>query len=370
MLRELKKIDWVLAGAALLLTVVGLISIYYSSQSTPQTGSGREDSFILFKKQLVFLILGFFMMIITALFFDLRLLKQNSLFIFLLYLLCLGALALLFVFGVKIRGTTGWFKFLGITLQPIEFAKIVIALLLAKYFTVRHVEMYRVRHLFISGLYVLLPSILVFFQPDLGSVIILWIIWLGIILVAEVKLKHLAAIFILGIILIIIAWGLFLKDYQKERVLSFLNPKFNPRGPSYQINQSLIAIGSGGIFGKGIAKGTQTQYGFLPEAQTDFIFAAIAEETGLAGIIFVFLLYILFFWRIFKIAISASNNFFSLVATSLGILIFSQTFINIGMNVHLLPIIGVPLPFLSYGGSSLISMFLALGILQNIKTKG
>lgn len=360
-MKELKKIDWILALSALLITALGLISICFSSQS--------ENTFILFKKQVLFLIFGLFLMIIGALFFDLPFLKQNSFLIFSFYILCLLSLALLFIFGITIRGTTGWFKFWGVTLQPIEFIKIVMVLVLAKYFAVRHVEMYRVRHLFISGLYVFLPSLLVFFQPDLGSIIILWLIWLGIILVAEVKLKHLAAIFILGVILIVVAWGFVLKDYQKERILTFLNPKFNPRGPAYQINQSLIAVGSGGIFGKGIGKGTQTQYGFLPEAQTDFIFAAVAEETGLLGIIFVFLLYGLIFWRIFKITIGATSTFSSLVAIGFCILIFSQLFINIGANIHLIPIIGLPLPFLSYGGSSLISMYLALGILENIKVK-
>lgn len=354
--------DWILMAAALLLTTVGLISIYHSALS--------EGSFILFKKQLIFLIAGFFLTIIIAIFFDLRALKQNPFLIFSLYILCLIALSLLFVFGTKIRGTTGWFKFFGITFQPIEFVKIILALLLAKYFTVRHIEMYQVRHLFISGFYVLLPSLLVFFQPDLGSALILWLIWLGVILIAEVKLKHLVGIFILGIIMLSLAWGFFLKDYQKERILSFLNPKINPRGQSYQINQAFISVGSGGIFGKGIGKGTQTQYGFLPEAQTDFIFAALAEEIGFLGIIFVFLLYTLIFWRIFKIAINSPNNFMSLVAAALGIMIFAQVFINIGMNTHLLPIIGVPLPFLSYGGSSLIAMFITLGILENIKVKG
>ncbi|PIQ92119.1 MAG: rod shape-determining protein RodA [Parcubacteria group bacterium CG11_big_fil_rev_8_21_14_0_20_39_14] len=361
MLRDLKKLDWILAISALLLVVVGLVSMYYVSQS--------GSSFVLFKKQVIFLILGFFLMLVIAYWFDLRALKRNSFLIFSLYILCLISLGLLFVFGAKIRGTTGWFKLFGITLQPIEFTKVILALLLAKYFTIRHIEMYRIRHLFISGIYVLLPSILVFFQPDLGSIIILWLGWLGIILVAEVKLKHLAGIFILGLILLLIFWGFFLKDYQKERILSFLNPRINPQGQSYQINQALIAVGSGGILGKGIEKATQTQYGFLPEAQTDFIFASLGEEFGFLGILFIFSLYFLIFWRIFKIAAGAPNNFLSLVAVSLGIMIFSQLFINIGMNIHLLPIIGVPLPFLSYGGSSLIAMFLALGILQNIKVK-
>ncbi len=324
----------------------------------------------MFKKQIVFLIFGFFLMILLAVFLDLRAVKQNPFLIFFFYTLCLLALGLLFVFGAKVRGTTGWFKIFGLSFQPIEFTKLVLAVLLAKYFTVRHIEMYQVRHLFISGFYVLLPSILVFFQPDLGSTIILWLVWLGVILVAEVKLKHLAGIFILGLILVLIAWGFLLKDYQKTRIISFINPKVSLQGPGYQINQSMIAIGSGGIFGKGMGKGTQTQYGFLPETQTDFIFAALAEETGLIGVIFILGLYALIFWRIFKIAANASNNFYSLVAVALGIMIFSQVFINIGANLHLLPIIGITLPFLSYGGSSLIAMYLTLGILENIRVKG
>lgn len=361
-MKQLKKLDWILAGSALLLTLVGLLSMYYSSKSA--------DSFILFKKQIVFLIFGFLLMVLLAAFFDLRALKQNPFLIFFFYALCLLALGLLFVFGTKVRGTTGWFKIFGLSFQPIEFTKLVLAILLAKYFTVRHIEMYRLRHLFVSGFYVLLPSILVFFQPDLGSIIILWLVWLGVILVAEVKLKHLAGIFIFGLILVLVAWGFLLKDYQKSRIISFINPKVSLQGPGYQINQSLIAIGSGGIFGKGIGKGTQTQYGFLPEAQTDFIFAALAEETGLIGVMFIFGLYALIFWRIFKIAANTSNNFYSLVAVALGTMFFSQVFINIGMNIHLLPIIGLPLPFLSYGGSSLVTTYLALGILENIRTKG
>lgn len=359
MLKELKKIDWTLSFAAVILTAIGITSIYFSLQS--------KDSLLLFEKQLLFFVIGFFLMIITALYFDLRYIRQNSLLILILYGICIASLGLLFVFGLKIKGMTGWFPIFGTTIQPVEFLKLVLAILLGKYFTIRHIEMYQVRHLLVSGMYVLIPSILIFFQPDLGSIIILWSIWLGIILIAEVKLKHLAAIFVLGIILSVFAWNFLLHDYQKERIVSFVNPKLNPSGQSYQVNQSMIAIGSGGILGKGFQNSTQANYGFLPEAQTDFVFSAIAEQTGTLGVIFVFTLYGLIFWRISKIASNASNTFYSLTAVALGVMIFSQLFINVGMNIRILPVIGVTIPFLSYGGSSLISMFLALGILQNIK---
>lgn len=359
MLKELKKIDWILVGAATVLTIIGIISVFFSLQS--------KGNLLLFQKQLLFFFVGFVLMIATSFYFDLRYIKQNSLLILSLYLLCLLSLGLLFVFGLKINGMTGWFQILGFTLQPVEFLKIILALLLAKYFTIRHIEMYQVRHLFVSGTYVMIPSVLIFFQPDMGSIIILWMMWLGIILIAEVKLKHLAAIFVLGIIAFVFAWNFVLHDYQKERITSFINPKLNPSGQSYQVNQSMIAIGSGGIFGKGFQNSTQANYGFLPEAQTDFIFSAVAEQTGLLGIIIVLSLYGLIFWRIIKIASNASSTFYSLTAIALGALIFSQFLINVGMNIRLLPVIGVTIPFLSYGGSSLLSMFLALGILQNIK---
>lgn len=359
MLKELKKIDWILVVSAAVLTAIGIISIFFSLQS--------KDSLLLFKKQLLFFIIGFVLMIITALYFDLRYIRQSSVLILFLYSLCIISLGLLFIFGLKIKGMTGWFPIFGTTIQPVEFLKIVIALLLAKYFTIRHIEMYQIRHLLISGAYVLIPSIMIFFQPDLGSIIILWAIWLGIILIAEVKLKHLAVIFVLGILLLFFAWNFLLHDYQKERISSFINPKLNPSGQSYQVNQSMIAIGSGKIFGKGFQNSTQANYGFLPEAQTDFIFSAIAEQSGLFGVIIIFSLYGIIFWRISKIALSASSTFYSLTTTSLGVLIFSQLFIGVGMNIQLLPVVGITIPFLSYGGSSLLSMFIALGILQNIK---
>ncbi len=159
-----------------------------------------------------------------------------------------------------------------------------------------------------------------------------------------------------------------MKDYQKERIISFFQPQLDPLGVGWSQNQSKIAIGSGGVFGQGFGKGAQTQYGFLPEPQTDFIFAAIAEEFGLIGVIILFLLFFLLLYRIIKIALSNQNNFSRLFASGFAIVILSQLFIHIGMNVGILPIIGIPLPLISYGGSSLIVTFLGVGILQSIKT--
>jgi rod shape determining protein RodA len=157
-----------------------------------------------------------------------------------------------------------------------------------------------------------------------------------------------------------------LKDYQKKRIISFFYP-MEPLGISWSQNQAKIAIGSGGLFGQGIKKGSQTQLGFLSEPQTDFIFAAIAEETGLIGVFFLFTFFSILIWRIMKISILAKNNFSRIYASGLAILFLSQIFINVGMNIGFLPIIGIPLPFISYGGSSLIANFLAIGILQSMK---
>jgi rod shape determining protein RodA len=162
-------------------------------------------------------------------------------------------------------------------------------------------------------------------------------------------------------------WSFLLKDYQKTRIMSFISPQVEPLGINWNQNQAKIAIGSGKIFGQGIGSGSQTQYGFLPEAQTDFIFSSIAEETGLFGVSILLLLFLVLIWRIFKIALSSQSNFSRLFSTGIATLLISQIFINIGMNLGLLPIIGIPLPLVSYGGNGLITILMSIGILGNIK---
>jgi len=229
------------------------------------------------------------------------------------------------------------------------------------------VEMYRFYHIILSGIYVALPAFLVYLQPDLGSVLILLFLWLGILIVSGIHLRHFLVLMLCAILLFSLAWGFWFKDYQKERIVSFLTPEYEPLATGWSQRQAKIAIGSGGLFGKGIGKGSQTQYGFLPEPQTDFIFSAIAEEFGFFMISLLFFLFLLFFWRIIRIALKSGNNFSRFFALGIGIVIIAQFFINIGSNIGFLPVIGIPLPLVSYGGSSLLALFIGLGILQNIK---
>jgi rod shape determining protein RodA len=203
----------------------------------------------------------------------------------------------------------------------------------------------------------------------LGSVLTLIFLWIGILIVSGIKLRHFLILVLCGLLFFISSWTTLLKDYQKERIISFVQPQLSDSlkvGWSQQ--QAKIAIGSGGLFGQGFGHGSQTQYGFLSEPQTDFIFAAIAEEFGLLGVAVLFLLFSLLFWRTIKIVLATNNNFSRLFVLGIAISIFAQIFINIGMNLGILPIIGIPLPLISYGGSSLIVSFIGLGILQSIKS--
>jgi len=354
-----KRLDWILIVVAILLVGIGFLSIYSSSL-------GKGD-FLNFKKQVIFFGIGFFLMIILS-FFDWRELREDPYLVLILYLICLFSLAGLFFFAPEIRGVRSWYKVGPISIDPIEFTKIVLIILLAKYFSKRHIEMYQVRHIFLSGFYLLLPAILIFLQPDLGQVIILIAFWVGVLLISGIKLGHFLILILCFLLIFILSWNFLLKDYQKERILSFLIP-FEPLGVSWSQNQAKIAIGSGGIFGQGIGKGSQTQYGFLPEPQTDFIFSAIAEEMGLIGVSVLLFLFSILLWRIIKIAIDSQSNFSRLFASGFSILLISQIFIHIGMNLGISPIIGIPLPLISYGGSSLIAIFIGLGILQSIKTR-
>jgi len=355
---HLKRLDWVLIVSTLFLVGIGLVSIYSSSL-------GRGD-FLNLKKQIIFFTISLFLMFLFS-FFDWRGLRENPYLILILYFLCLFGLFGLFLFAPEIRGIRSWYRLGPLTLSPIEFAKIVLIILLAKYFSMRHIEMYRIRHILLSGAYILLPIVLIFPQPDLGQVLILIALWIGVLLISGIKLRHFLILVLCFLLISILSWSFLLRDYQKERVLSFLFP-YDPLGVSWSQNQAKIAVGAGGIFGQGIGKGSQTQYGFLPEPQTDFIFSAIAEEMGLIGVSFLLFLFSILIWRIMKIAILSQTNFPRLFAAGFSIILVSQVFIHIGMNLGLLPIIGIPLPLISYGGSNLISTFLALGILQSIKT--
>jgi rod shape determining protein RodA len=238
---------------------------------------------------------------------------------------------------------------------------------LAKYFSKRHVELYRIRHIVLSGVYAFIPSVLIFMQPEFGSVLIIIAIWIGILLVSGIRIRDFILLCLAFLVIFAGIWSFMLKPYQRERVFNYLAPQSDPLGEGWSQNQAIISIGSGGLFGKGIGNGSQTQYGFLPEPHTDFIFSAVAEELGLLGTTAIFALFGLLYWRILKIALDARSNFTRLFATGLALSIFVQMVINVGMNIGLLPVIGIPLPMVSYGGSNLLFTFIALGLLQNMK---
>lgn len=227
--------------------------------------------------------------------------------------------------------------------------------------------MYKLRHILISGLYVFLPSILIFLKPDLGGAMVLWFMWLGILMVSGIKLKHFIILSLCFILLAGFSFNSLLKDYQRQRIMSFLFP-YDVLGSSWSQTQTKITIGSGQILGQGLGNGSQVQYGFLPEPHTDFIFSVLAQEWGFLGILVFFILYSILIRRILKIAVESDSNFPRLFSVGFAIVLISQFVINIGMNLSLLPVVGIYLPFVSYGGSGLIANFVSLGILQSIRT--
>lgn len=353
-----KKIDWWLILPAFLLTSLGLLSIYGVSLS--------KGDFFNFKKQIVFFILAIFLVIFLS-FLDLRFLKTNSYLVLTLYFLSLLSLGGLFLFGSEIRGVRGWYKLGIFSFDPVPLAAIILIIILSKYFSTRHVEIKKVQPILFSGIFAAIPVGLILLQPDLGSSLSLIAVWFGLVLFSGLKIRHFLILVLLFLLIFWLSWSFWLKDYQKERIVSFLNPNIDPQGVSWNVNQSKIAIGSGGFWGKGIGRGSQTQYGFLPESQTDFIFSAIGEETGFLGISILIFSFLFLFWRMIRVALVSVNNFSRLFAAGFAFLLISQAFINIGMALGLLPIVGLPLPLVSYGGSQLLGFYLGLGILISLK---
>lgn len=356
MLSHLKKLDWILLGAISLVFLMGLLTFYSSL-------SDRD----LFYRQALFGIFGL-IIIISLSFFDWRILKNNSTLVTILYSFGLVLLFILFAIGSQVRGVKSWFKLGAINLEPVEIVKIILVVVLAKYFSSRYIELYRWKNIFISGLYVLIPVGLVMIQPDLGGAIILSLVWFGMILIAGIKARQVLLIIFLISLCAFSAWTYGLKDYQKDRIISFLYPDRDPLGGSYQSQQSIIAIGSGGLFGKGLGLGTQTRLGFLPEYQTDFIFGAIAEEWGLFGILILIFGWSVIFLRLYRIIKESNDNFSCLFVSGISIILLTHFLVNIGANVGFLPITGLPLPFVSYGGSNLLSLCVGIGIVQSIKS--
>lgn len=319
----------------------------------------------LFSQQLIWIILSFGVFFTIAS-FDSRFWKESRSAAW-LYLFSVLLLVLVLLLGVKINGARSWFNLGSFTFQPVDFSKITLIIILAKYFSRRHVAIQDPRHIIVSGLYMLVPFILVLLQPDFGSAIILFLIWFGMTLVSGISKKHLFIIMTLGVVAISSMWFFVFEDYQKARIMTFIHPLTDIQGAGYNAYQSTIAVGSGTVLGKGVGYGTQSRLSFLPEYETDFIFAAFAEEWGFVGSVALLLLYLLVIIRIIQSGLVGASNFEMLFALGFAILCISHLLINVGMNIGLLPVTGITLPFMSAGGSHLLALFFGLGILHSMR---
>src|SRR3989344_195935 len=350
-------IDWLL--------IVFIIPIIAAGLVTMKSFAPIEDTGDFFNKQIIWVLLGFFVFFVFS-FIDIRFLKRTNVLVF-IYLLTSFILLSLLVLGTVYHGSRSWFDFGFFSFQPVDTMKLVLVLILAKYFSRRHVEIRDTKHIFISGFYAFIPFVLVLFQPDFGSAMIIFLIWLGMVLVSGISKMHLLLVFAGGAFLFASFWFFVFAPYQKARISNFINPLADIHGTGYNAFQSTIAVGSGEIIGKGLGFGTQSRLKFLPQPQSDFVFAAYAEEWGFIGSFLILLLYGLVIWRILYSATLGAHNFEILFGMGIAIFFMSHILVNIGMNLGLMPVTGIPLPFMSYGGSHLLIEFSGLGILMSMR---
>jgi len=366
---DILKYDWILLGACVLLVVFGLTALYSTSLAGTAGvpgGALAQPDFSNFWKQFWFSVVGVLLALALPV-FDYRALSRISRLLIVFSVLLLLAVLL---FGTTVRGTTGWFGVAGFGIQPVEIVKLFLIIFLAKYLSDYSGKERGLKYILISGAISAPLIILVMLQPDFGSALLLAVIWGALVLASGVRRLHLL-ILVLGLITtLVFAWFVVLQPYQKARITSFLNPESDPLGRGYNVTQSIIAIGSGGWTGKGMGYGSQSQLRFLPERQTDFIFAVIAEELGFLGVLFLCGLFGVVFWRGYRLLCQARDDFTVLLVLGIMVSIAVEVFVNLGGNLRLMPVTGVTLPFVSYGGSSLLVKFAMIGVIQSVSMKG
>ncbi len=345
----LARIDAVLFLPMFFILIAGLLTM---------SSFVGHDSY--FWKQGLFIIIGIGVFCVASL-FEYRFLKQTRVVV-IIYSGLLAVLSLLFVLGKVTKGAQSWFSLGGFSFQPSDLMKLALIIVLAKYFSRRHIEIANIRHIIVSGIYAFIPFVLVVLQPDFGSAMVFFAIWLGMVLVSGISKRHLFLVFALGTVSFLIAWNVVFKPYQKARIMNFIYPLQDIRGTGYNAYQSTIAVGSGGLMGKGIGYGTQSRLNFLPEYKTDFIFAAYAEEWGFIGVILLLVFFFLILYKLASYALVADSTFEALFTYGVLIWILTHVAINVGMNIGIMPVTGIPLPFMSYGGSHLVAECLALGM--------
>ena len=344
--------DWWLNGCLLFLAATSLTMIYSAKPS-------------LFYQQLIWFALAFFMIFVMAQ-IDWRPLVNYRWIIFSIYFFSIALLIATYFFAPTIRGTRAWLVFGPVQFQTSEFAKLGLIILFSYFFARRHIGIAHWYNLLIPFFYFAIPAGLVLLQPDMGTTLILFGLWLGYLFISGIKQRHILIGLVFFMAIGFWGWNSFLKDYQKERVIGLFNPEYDPLGINYNTIQSKIAIGSAGFLGKGFHQGTQVQLGFLPETVTDFIFASFTEEWGLTGSFLLLSVFGLLIFRIIKAGLLSENNFGKLVCLGTIVVFMLHFIFNVGSNIGLLPVIGLPFPFFSYGGSSLLTNSILIGMIQSI----
>ena len=356
--RQIQRFDWLMLLSMSVLFLFGLSAIYSVELS-------RESAdFFLVRKQLFAFSLGAVFMAVAAF--------GNHVFFRgwgrMLYILGLLLMVLVLIpgIGTQLNGTRGWFIFFGVSFQPVEYMKVALAIQLARFFGDHARRRFSWREILGSGFLTALPFTLTMLQPDTGSAMLILGMWAILLFFAGIKAMQVAVLAAAGILLGSLSWLWLFADYQKDRILIFLHPSNDPLAAGYNVTQAKIAIGSGQWFGRGLGFGSQSQLHFLPESQTDFIFAVIGEELGFIGVLVLLFGFALFLYRILRLARQAPDNFTSFLALAFFSLFFIQCAVNIGVNLSLLPATGVALPFVSYGGSSLLFSLLIVGVCQSM----
>ncbi len=361
--RPIRHLDPALLLVTLGLSIVGLLSIY--SATHVSLAALNADPMIYVKKQIAALVLGFLLLLIIAT-FDYRFFKVYAGFI---YAATVAMLVLVRLPGIgsSANGAQRWFQFAGFQLTPSEFAKISLILMLAAMLSELRTSEPEISDVLRVCIVAAIPMMLVFIQPDIGTTIVLVAITVGILVVAGTRPKHLLALALTSIVLVALAFQLHvIRDYQVARLTGFLDPQNSADTTRYNREQAEIAVGAGGLFGRGYLSGTQTNLDFVPEQHTDFIFTVVGEEFGFFGSAFVLLLFAILIWRAIRISYLSKDPFGTYVAAGVASMFAIQMFVNVGMVLGIMPITGIPLPLVSYGGSAMIANLIGVGLLLNV----
>lgn len=351
---KLKSYDLPLLIISGLLLVIGLAIQYAISLG--------EGDLVIFWRQLVFVGLAIVLFFVFSGYNYQLLSKANRV----VYIALLLGLIYLLWFGDPVRGSARWIDLWFFRLQPAELAKLSVGIGLSRWLYLHRGQINSWKNIIITFLYALVPAFLIVSEPDLGSASVVMAIWFGLILISPIRKFYIVVFIAAGLIFAGFAYQYLFHDYQRERVQVFLDPDKDPQGKGYNVRQAIIAVGSGQWFGRGLGQGVQSQLKFLPEKHTDFVFAASAEEIGLVGSLAILILYFLLLRKILRIMQQARDDLGMYLAGAILFLFASQIIINLGMNTGLMPVTGIPLPLITYGGSSMLVSAIALGILQNI----